>query len=67
MGWWANSRLGLLAISRAMQTFCWLPPDSELASVPALPPRTSYSASRSRARALMRPMLSQPAVESGFL
>src|SRR5918999_792693 len=60
VGWWAISRLGLLAISRATATFCWFPPDSELARAPGLPARTSYSASRSLARLLMRALLSTP-------
>src|ERR671914_1468178 len=67
VGWCAIRRLGLLAISRATATFCWLPPDSELASAPGLPPRTSYSLRSSRARALMRPTLSTPRRLSGGL
>ena len=50
----------MLAISRATATFCWLPPDSELASVSGSPPRTSYSLRSARARSFMWPRRQQP-------
>ncbi len=50
VGWAAISTFGSDEISRAMTTFCWLPPDSDEASVSTLPPRTSYSVSSPRAR-----------------
>src|SRR3954471_21391021 len=48
VGWCAIKSFGSLATSRATATFCWLPPESELASVSGSPPRTSYSLSSAR-------------------
>ena len=56
----ATSTRGLQAISRAMTHFCWLPPDSDVASDVGPPPRTSYSLMRSLARSRMRPRRSSP-------
>ena len=55
----------MLATSRATATFCWLPPDSALASVLGSPPRTSYSFSSSRARSFIPPIDSTPWFEIG--
>src|SRR3954464_4167431 len=60
VGWAATSTRGLHAISRAMTHFCWLPPDSDVASEAGPPPRTSYSLMRSLARSRMRPSRSMP-------
>ena len=52
---------GSHAISRAMTHFCWLPPDSDVASDAGPPPRTSYSLMQVRWRASrMRPSRSMP-------
>ena len=55
----------MLATSRATATFCWLPPDSELASVSGSPPRTSYSLRSVRARSFICPTDSRPWFEIG--
>ena len=50
----AISTFGSSAISRAITTFCWLPPESDSASASHEPPRTSYSSSSGAARSFMR-------------
>ena len=60
VGWAATSASGLPEISRAMTTFCWLPPDSERASVVGVPPRTSNSVSSRLATSAIRRSDSRP-------
>src|SRR3954452_18177181 len=50
----ATSTRGLFAISRAITTFCWLPPDNAAASVSGSPPRMSNSRMSERAAATIR-------------
>ena len=45
VGWAAIVTRGSSASSRAITTFCWLPPESEPAVVSGSPPRTSYCSS----------------------
>src|SRR5215207_2497040 len=65
LGCAATVTLGSSASSRAITTFCWLPPDSEPAVVCGRPPRTSYCSSSGRACCSIRLGESRPSRLSG--
>ncbi len=63
----ATSTAGSRETSRAMMTFCWLPPESDAAGAFGPPPRTSNSVSSGAAAASMRRGKSQPCDDDGGL
>lgn len=57
VGWLTISSDGFVSNSRAMMTFCMLPPDSEEMMVSGAAPRTSYLSMSSSAIVFIAPML----------